>query len=348
MWGLGLFCVGQLALNAALDRWSPELRDPEHVAKLNHLRTLVAQGSRGPLVLFLGSSRTLFGLQPGDMSAGRTTDQPRPLFFNFGLTGYGRPLAELLCLRRLLAEGLQPDWVFVEILPALLGVDGADGNPYPIRFLSVRDLALFRRHWRSAWKLYEAWGLNRLVPCFSFRFRILSSLAPEWLPPSSREYDFANAHDRQGWLSTAPAVSAARQSRMLQEARKEYHALLHDLTIHQSADRALRELLKLCRSRGIRVALYIMPEGNVFQSWYSPVAKSTVDMYLNVLCREFHVPFIDARDWIDEREFYDSHHLMRRGAREFSKRMGQVALQDIVAHPECKRALAAEDSRGNE
>src|SRR5262249_33484984 len=45
--------------------------------------------------------------------------EPAPLLFNFALGGSG-PLKELVCLRRLLREGVRPRLVCVELAPPLL------------------------------------------------------------------------------------------------------------------------------------------------------------------------------------------------------------------------------------
>ena len=48
-----------------------------------------------------------------------------------------------------------------------------------------------------------------------------------------------------------------------------------------------------------------------------------IDKHLQELCAEFDVPLIDARDWIEDAHFTDSHHLLRRGAEIFSERLAR-------------------------
>jgi hypothetical protein len=333
MWGLALFWLGQLALNAALECWTPDVRDPEHTAKRDCLRATLAESPGHPLVLFLGSSRTLFGLQPDLMGSSGPSAARAPLVYNFGITEFGFPLYELVCLRRLLADGIHPDWVFLEVLPACLPERHSQERPSFIRRLSGGDLGLVGRYWKRAGGLYEQWGLMRLVPCFSYRFALMSSLAPSWIPFSSRQDYFAHDIDRRGWLHSLPSVSSSQRRRFLEKARAEYFEVLQHFSIPADTDRALRETLDLCRAQGIRAALYIMPEGPAFQSWYSPATRTLVDAYLSTLCRQYRIPLVDARNWVGDDDFYDAHHLMRSGARVFSKHMGQVALQQIVEHP---------------
>src|SRR5262245_35057177 len=112
-WGLAVFVGAQLALAAAIEQWRPEWRDPEYGTKRRLLHALLAEQPDRPLLLVLGSSRTDAGLRPDrlpDVLPGS------PVVFNFSLVGSG-PFKELLCLHRLLAEGIRPQWLIVECWP---------------------------------------------------------------------------------------------------------------------------------------------------------------------------------------------------------------------------------------
>jgi hypothetical protein len=89
-------------------------------------------------------------------------------------------------------------------------------------------------------------------------------------------------------------------------------------------DRAYRDLIALCREKGIRMAFYLMPESPTYRSWYPPGARELVRSYLGGLSREYGVPVFDASAWLDdELAFADSHHLLRHGAEAFSARFGR-------------------------
>jgi hypothetical protein len=316
--------------DVALERWWTKPRDPEFTGKLDRLRACLASEPGRPLVLFIGSSRTLFGLRPEILPPCRTVEGRQQLVFNFGLTAHGPPLYQLVALRRVLAEGIRPAWVFLEILPKSLMPDRVEENPFLIQRLAGSDLSVVRRYWSSPWPLYQRWCCRRLVPCFEYRFSLLSSLAPTWLPFSVRQDHLWNDVDDLGWVLTPAAVSAEKHQRMLQKAREEYAASLKVFSVAPAADRALRELLDLCRSRRIHVALYLMPEGEVFQSWYGPTTRPTLDRYLASLKKDYGVPLIDARNWVPEKGFFDSHHLMQSGAEIFTRRFGRDVLSRIV------------------
>src|SRR5439155_26027040 len=93
------------------------------------------------------------------------------------------------------------------------------------------------------------------------------------------------------------------------------------------ADRPLRELLTLCRQQQIPAMLLLLPEGPEFQSWYAPPARAEIDAYVDRLSRDYGYPLVDARSWLSETAFFDSHHLHPDGATAFTQRFAQeVAL----------------------
>jgi hypothetical protein len=73
----------------------------------------------------LGSSRTRQGLlgKSLEQPLGQATGRPA-VVFNFGQNSAG-PMTELLNLKRLLADGIRPDLLLVEVMPPFLGVQQA-------------------------------------------------------------------------------------------------------------------------------------------------------------------------------------------------------------------------------
>src|SRR5262245_57272552 len=118
------WCVAAFVLLQAayfpLSDWWPRLADPEFGYKLAKLREQVqAKAANQPCVVMLGSSLTGMGFNPSAMSTLRPGELGRPVVFNFGINS-GGVVVQLLCLRRLLAEGVRPDLVLVEAHPWFL------------------------------------------------------------------------------------------------------------------------------------------------------------------------------------------------------------------------------------
>jgi hypothetical protein len=128
-WGLAFFVLGQLTLLLAMECWWPELADPEYGIKLACLRARLAERPDcRPLIVALGSSRVPMGLRPEHLVVNRSSDSRGPLVFNFGIYQSG-PTAQLLCLRRLLADGVRPDVMAMELYAPMLAEDYAAAPP---------------------------------------------------------------------------------------------------------------------------------------------------------------------------------------------------------------------------
>jgi hypothetical protein len=134
--------------------------------------------------------------------------------------------------------------------------------------------------------------------------------------------------DSWGWVPVMPThlvVPAEMRHLGIGSARRQYAADLQAFRVGAKAARALGDLLNLCRREKIRAALVLMPEGPAFRSWYSPSAEAQLQGLLAAVRQAYPVGLFDARDWIPEEGFLDSHHLLPDGATRFSTRFaGEV------------------------
>lgn len=329
LWGLLFFAAMQAGYLLLVQFWRPELRDPEYGYKRTCLLDSVRAEPDRPLVLVLGSSRSEMGFRPDVLNSCRTPSGQTPLVFNFGLAGSG-PVQELLCLERVLADGIRPSCVLIEILPPLLQ-ETSEADRLPVPRLTWSDLARIRDYSFAPGQLYSGWLQAALAPAYEHRFNLLGRYVPSWLAWEVRQDHLRNL-DRTGWLTyPRECVSDAYRRHEIERAAREYVPRLQHFAIADRPDRALRDLLALCRREGITAALFIMPEGSEFRSWYSPAVNAAIGTYLARLSREAGVPLIDARTWIeDDLSFVDSHHLFPRGAAAFTRRFEREALQPLL------------------
>jgi hypothetical protein len=314
-WAALTFLGLQLALSLGVERWRPDVRDPEYGIKLAVLRRRLAERPGAPLVLALGSSRTLLGLRPellGDEGA---------VVFNFGRTRCG-PVQELIDYRRLRAAGARPAAVLIEVTPALLSRWDLGPSGELDRRMSWGDLAVLGRYHHRPAEMYWNWAQARLLPWFAYRFTLLAQYLPAVLPPEGRPGLTWGDVDGAGWLARPEGgdISAEEYRRRVAGVREVFDPLVRDWRPAPEADRALRELLEGCRRDRVPAVLYLMAEGPQFRSWYSAAARARLAAYLEALGREYVVPVIDGRDWVAEEGFEDSHHLRPAGARAFTAR----------------------------
>jgi hypothetical protein len=326
VWAALFFLGFQSALVIITDR-RPILRDPEYGYKLALLQARLAEEPNRELILILGSSRSGYGFRPDVVPAWAGPNGESPTVFNFAMTGSG-PILELVCL---LHAGIRPDRIFIEVLPPSLHQEGAWAEMAWLNIdrLGWDDLELVRRYSNRPRKLLFDWCCSQLTPCFTKRFCMMSRYAAGWLPWESRQ-DIWLGLDRFGWMVYPHTIlDDAGQHRALEFARRQYAAPLDNFRITAVADRALRELLALCRQHSIAAMLVLMPEGTQFQSWYAPAARAEIDRYLASVSREYDVPLVDARSWLPDSAFFDSHHLHPEGATAFTQRLARLMSQGL-------------------
>jgi hypothetical protein len=329
-WALLFFVCLQVALAVPMEKRRPELRDLEYGSKRARLEARRAEKPGHPLLVVVGSSRTNHGFAPGALPQ-QGSELQTPVVFNASLMGSG-PLLELLCLRRLVADGLRPDWVLLECWPPFLQQEGARAEIYkiPVARLGYRDLKVLAPYYPQPQDLYREWGLARMAPWSSSRFILLTQFARDWLPRETRRDDQWALLDGNGWLpyqgSPDPALVQIRLPRVHEQLRSG----LDNYRVSETADRALRESLAFCRQQGIGVALLYMPESRECQRWYPPGVREEADRYLLRVTQECRVPLVDARDWSPDADFGDGIHLLPRGAEAFTARFGRDVLPRLL------------------
>ncbi|HKI30915.1 MAG TPA: hypothetical protein VKA46_03545 [Gemmataceae bacterium] len=329
VWGVVAFFAGQFVLGIAVEHWLPVARDPEYTAKVERLRARLAESPGRPLVLVLGSSRAEMGLCPGALGTG--PDGKRPLVFNFGLTGGGSFL-QAVSLRRLLAEGVRPDLLVIEVLPPTLNQPG--GHPLEEEWFDAARLrcseTTFLRHYHSDAKRPLRQWLKGRVPSVWHREKLRRALPLD--PPSWAATDrICDTLDDYGWLChSEDEVTPEKQRFTSDGAFRQYGAAWGEFRLAEGPSRALADMLTWCRQRGIPVALLLMPEGPSFRAHYAPSMRAGIDAHLRALQQRCGVPLIDAREWLPEEDFWDSHHLLPRGAVAFTARFEHEALAPLL------------------
>jgi hypothetical protein len=322
------FVAGLAAFRLALAR-RPAIGDPEFGRKLDSLRANVDKAPDRPLVVMLGSSRVATGFRPDALPRLASPDGREVAAFNYAQVGTGPQVAHLV-LRRMLAAGVRPEWVLVEFWPPFWCVDGylqgyLDGlNLAALDWSATRTLGGYLPRAR---KLYEAWLPAQLGPVFASRAAILSRLGPSWAPKFDPERRLQNV-DPSGWWSPRETVSEADRTRLSEHYRSVYAPRLSRFAIRPTPDRALRDVLELCRREGLRAAVVVLPEGDAFRALYPPEALRRIDDYLDRLAAD--VPVIDARRWVADDGFADGHHLLPAGASIFTERLAREALSPLL------------------
>ena len=323
LWGALWFLAAQLACIGLLEWRQPEFYDPKYGCRVRQLRARLAGKPQRLLLVVLGSSRSEQGFRPSLLPS-RWPGGERAVVYNLARGGTS-PLMNLITLRRLLGDGIHPDWVLLEIFPPSLV---EDETGLTLAKTTLRDFPVLLQY-PVSWKTYAYYLRDRALLWPQYRSGFLARLAPAWLSSGAR---WDRLWDSRGgeWRAIGRSIAPWECRRLVADAHRRYFHKLQDFRIAPEADRATRALLELCQENHIRVLLFLMPEASEFRHWYSSAAQGGLRDYLAVLRRKYGTPLIDSRDWVPDEDFWDGHHLLRHGAVTFMQRFGDQVLQPLV------------------
>jgi hypothetical protein len=340
-WMLGLFVATQVALDLWVVRGHPQYIDPTWNYRLERLQARLAEAPGRPLVLVVGSSRPANGFAPSALADVIENTKDAPIVFNFATLG-GGPVRETLTLRRLLAHGIRPEWVMIEVWPLFWADRGryAEKDPIMRSDLYLTDVPVLGHVYRTYWGPLKKVTFEAAMPAYHNRASVIRDYLPFLAPRSAQgELEGGKIHyatlDDRGWLPIPwPRPDPNQFAANLEHARKDLEPALRDLKengLKPHVDWALRKLLRTCRQEGIKVAMFYMPEHPVARTWYPPETFAAYTRYLAQISNEYGAPIVDARDWIKEEKFVDFCHLLPQGAREFSARFGRDVVQPLLS-----------------
>ena len=326
LWTGVCFFVVQLVLGVAVEVWLPGVRDHEFAAKEESLRERLAEAPGKPLVLVLGSSRPMMGVQAGRLQEEFGPDGP--VVFNFGIPGVG-PMRQGIFLQRLLAAGLQPDYLLVEVLPPLFNDNGGSSleeSWMPGDCFTIPEIQKVAVHHGRLHRVLRQWITGRLLPCWGHAagFRRLLAIDDCGVGPEG-------GTDSHGWLCLfRGGLTKEEIKRRTEKTHRQYAGTFHDYRLASRPSQALDDLLDRCRKERIPVALMVMPEGTTFRSWYPPSMAEGSANFVADVCQRHHLTLINARLWVDDEGFNDSHHMFPWGATQFTDRLAREAFQPVV------------------
>jgi hypothetical protein len=325
------FFLGQLAIGYSVEHSWSSVRDPDYDCKQKRLAELQGTAPDQPLVLILGSSRTEMGFCAGRVTA-KIHDR-LAVAFNFGMSGGGSML-QSVCLRRLLADGVRPDLLILEVLPPTLN----QPNAHPVEEdwldgsrLRTSEITFLRRYHSNPGHLSRGWGKARSLPCVWQRHSLRTSLVGESADTIPEPERILGTTDQFGWTPFClPDVTPERHRTASAFANLQYKHAFGDFRLAGGPALALEEMLIRCRQEGIPVALLLMPESSEFRALYPPAMRQGTDEFLHELCVRWDLRLVDAREWLPDEAFWDSHHLLPRGAEAFTDRFQSESLRKLT------------------
>lgn len=304
----------------------PDFWDPQYANKAVLLRDFIKRHPGKPVCVMLGSSKIDYGVRPAVVEDWMNRPDA-PAIFNFGLSGCDL-FREWICLRRIVEDGMKPQYMGIEIPAILL-------HKKQSLYISSDDLVIRAR--RSEFAQYDhysedpkttgpqlrnAWLQSRFNPAYQYGIRSHSLNQPLWrIVPGLRRLLDTHPYDEWGWLQGIPADADPVRFREALEKNSLYHkSELSDPTITKESIQALDDILAFCKEQHITPFFIMMPEPPEFQALYSPETMQAINTFAADFSRTRGVKIIDARTWVGSDKFLDSLHLLAPGAEQFTKR----------------------------
>jgi hypothetical protein len=328
LWGAAFFLLLQAGGGVALDVLFPLYRFPSARDALDAL----ARQPTPPRLLVLGSSRFGCGFDVGEANRllWSATGSTRLRTFNLSVPA-GEPLSHELLLDHLLARGLRPDWLVVEIAPENVSTPGAWMPMHAARQLGWRQLPTHFAEVARANSASRYLG-SLALPLWVHRERLLEALA--WRPGPPVAEGALEPPPPIDWeqVLRVPRVSSPEEHRRrLAQGSEAARGWLRNYRVGGQSARALERFLRRCHDEGIRVVLVMPPLSSPYRGEYRPEIDAAFHGYLTPLRQEYGCPLVDARDWAPDALFLDPGHLDGPdGARYFTRLLVRRALLPLV------------------
>jgi hypothetical protein len=325
-WVALVFLLSQLSVAIAVDQGSSAVRDPEYALLEGMLKDRITERPRSQSAVFLGSSRVAYGFD-AEKAVGRND----VVMFNFGVPGAG-PYLQGVVLERLRHAGIRPDVLFLEVLHTFYNAAAPRSLDHGLldgaRLSAGETAGLLSYGNRSQTGPIRRWAFARALPLYRHQAELRDNLDyrlnPNYCdaPASFRPCDSFGFRPRSCPADEWPALVSI--------AHETYDPFYTNFEIDPHAWCQLLKVIRDAQRDGIHVVCVLMPEGSEFRQMFKADLSHSPAELVRRLRNDAHVPVIDARDWLDDSEFFDQHHLLPHGATAFADRFRVEALQPAL------------------
>jgi hypothetical protein len=259
--------------------------------------------------------------------AARITSADRQwLAYNFGELRAG-PMLEQVFLRRILANGVRPDALLIELAPAQFAVNiGLTGetNGLPVGRFTWSEMNRLAGYYDSPLLARGRWLKSRVVLSDSNQQELHDALGID--APLSN--GFTSSADNFGF-APYPVPTPEARAAGIQSHVNRYAPRLADAHLAAGPARAARELAALCRREHLPFTVVLMPEVSSLRNLCPPSFLAEVNGMFADMHREADFELVDAREWIADEGFWDGHHLHIEGAKQLSDRLAAEVLPNL-------------------
>lgn len=323
------FVLLQVGFHYPLSHWFPQFHDVEYGKKLTRLRAIAAdKPADRPLVVSFGSSLTAMGFCP---AAIESPEPGRPVCYNFAINSCG-VVVQLMCLNRLLSEGVRPDVALIELSPYFLTREKNlvnNGEFLPAGRVLASDFRVLDRYRDHPARFRTEWGRHQFLPWWSYRNTVQQWADPRSTPPARRIDHLWSRTDDWGWeyWPDSAAIHAGYHlspeiGDFLREMWRTITASPYDAQMAAAVD----EIVRVCRVNGIRPVLLLVPESSFLREGYDLEGRRRFSE-LVLRLRSNGAEVVDARDWLTDPQFIEGLHPNAAGAHIYTTRLDRELLR---------------------
>jgi hypothetical protein len=325
-WVVAVFALSQLAASIGIDQIADNVRDPEYAQLESLLRARAAERPQSPTAIFIGSSRVAHGFD-----AGRVAGTNDVVLFNFGIPGSG-PYFQTITMQRLRDAGVRPDILFVEVLHTFYNAAGPRSLDHGLldgaRLSSGEAIGLLSYGNRSQTGPLKRWASARALPLYRHQAEMRDQLGLGVYPLDRYSASPLHPIDSHGFRPrTAPVEDRPKHTAV---AHENYDPFYPAFELDPASWSKLTETIRQAQAESAIVYCVLMPEGSEFRRLGTEGSERERAKMLQRLRDELGVGVVDARDWLDDSAFFDQHHLLPEGAREFAERFRVEALEPAL------------------
>lgn len=328
------FVLIQIAFHYPVARWFPQVRDVEYGKKITRLRTIAAEKPPDrPLVVAFGSSLTAMGFCPGAIA---DSEPGSPVCYNFAINSCG-VVVQLMCINRLLEEGIRPDVALIELSPYFLTREKNlvnDGEFLPADRVQARDFQILDRYRPEPDQFRTEWARQQCLPWWSHRRTLQNWVAPQSVPRSRRIDNLWSRTDLWGWEHMPELIEIHALYYLYPgpcRALREYWRMLTAAPFDPQMAAAVQEIVGVCRKNGIRPVLLLVPESSLLRESHDPEGKRRFEDYVTRLKNQ-GADVVDARDWLTDPEFIEGLHPNPGGSHAYTSRLNREFLSRVAKH----------------
>jgi hypothetical protein len=331
------------------------VRDPMFDLPAEHFRSRVEATEGQPItVVFLGSSRTGYGVRPSIVEETVAAESgTKCLAYNLHVLANG-PIGQMIHWQRLLDRGLRPDVVVLEICPPRFSTfvekkPGSEEPKDPKKKKLSDDMVTFRgdrmtrkevelvQHYGFPEETEDDWREANWNPWFGFRFQLLGMLQPKWLPHNVTHHERRPAADL-GWKR--PFYEEWRPDKYelaIEANRKLLYERMQNVDFDESPGQCFRDLIRSVQDHGTIAVAFVTPEASVIRAWYPPEVNERIAVFLKELRENYGVTVEDLRAALPDEAFHDGHHAVLWGADEYSREVARAVVKPAVLQVRAKR-----------